>query len=46
MTRTVWLLAACVLLLTGRVPDATAQTSPSYVQFDPFTVKGALYRPL
>ncbi len=46
MTRTVWLLAACVLLvLAGRVPEATAQTSPSYVQFDPFTVKGALYRP-
>ena len=46
MTRTVRLLAACLLLvLTGRVPGVTAQTSPIYVQFDPFTVKGALYRP-
>ena len=25
--------------------DVTAQTGPIYVQFDPFTVKGALYRP-
>ena len=23
----------------------TTKTSPTYVQFDPFTVKGALYRP-
>jgi pimeloyl-ACP methyl ester carboxylesterase len=46
MTRIVRLLVACLLLvLPGRVPDATAQTSPIYVQFDPFTVKGALYRP-
>ena len=46
MNRTVWLLAACLLLvLTGRVSDATAQTGPVYVQFDPFTVKAALYRP-
>jgi pimeloyl-ACP methyl ester carboxylesterase len=45
MTRIVRLLVACLLLLPGRVPEATAQTSPSYVQFDPFTVKGALYRP-
>ena len=46
MTRTVRLLVACLLLvLPGRVADVTAQTSPIYVQFDPFTVKGALYRP-
>jgi hypothetical protein len=42
MTRIVWLLAGLLLVLPGR---ATAQTSPTYVQFDPFTVKGALYRP-
>jgi hypothetical protein len=34
-----------LLALTGPVSVATAQTSPIYVQFDPFTVKGALYRP-
>jgi pimeloyl-ACP methyl ester carboxylesterase len=38
--------ALCLLLaLTSAVSVATAQTSPVYVQFDPFTVKGALYRP-
>jgi hypothetical protein len=40
--------ALCLLLLlaqTCHVPVATAQTGPIYVQFEPFTVKGALYRP-
>jgi poly(3-hydroxybutyrate) depolymerase len=38
-------LAACLILALA-VPVARAQTpQPTYVQFDPFTVKGALYRP-
>ena len=46
MTRIVRLLVACLLLVSRAASrDATAQTSPIYVQFDPFTVKGALYRP-
>lgn len=38
-------LTACLILALA-VPAARAQTpQPTYVQFDPFTVKGALYRP-
>jgi alpha-beta hydrolase superfamily lysophospholipase len=33
------------LLIVGAVQAAWAQRAPLYVQFDPYTVKGALYRP-
>ena len=34
---------ACALVLTAQL--AEAQSRQTYVQFDPFTVKGVLYRP-
>ncbi len=34
-----------VLVCLVSAPIAAAQIPPTYVQFDPFTVKGALYRP-
>jgi hypothetical protein len=37
------LLTVLVFLLCAH--RAVAQIPPTYVQFDPFTVKGALYRP-
>ena len=39
------LLVAGVALLSAIGSPARAQVVPTYVQFDPFTVKGALYRP-
>jgi pimeloyl-ACP methyl ester carboxylesterase len=38
------LLALLLVVAAGREP-AWAETGPTYVQFDPVTVKGALYRP-
>ena len=42
MKRTLPLLAACVLTVTA---PAFAQSNPTYVQFTPGAVKGALYKP-
>jgi pimeloyl-ACP methyl ester carboxylesterase len=36
---------AVALLLTATAATVGAQSRPIYVQFDPYTVKGALYRP-
>ena len=39
-------LAGVVWLAVALAPSqAMAQAAPVYVQFEPFTVKGALYRP-
>ena len=39
------LLICLLLALSVGVQPAGAQVNPTYVQFEPFTVKGALYRP-
>ena len=42
MIRAALSVAVCLAL---SVQLAAAQSRPTYVQFDPYTVKGALYRP-
>ena len=45
-TRTHTVTSLLVILLTAAsVTPARAQSRPVYLQFDPYTVKGALYRP-
>lgn len=38
-------LLVAVVLATALPRPSAAQSNPTYVQFDPFTVKGVLYRP-
>jgi pimeloyl-ACP methyl ester carboxylesterase len=45
MRRLLALAGLVVLVAALAPPPAAAQAPPAYVQFDPFTVKGALYRP-